>query len=341
MRHGIIYRIINKIDGKIYIGKTTRTLETRWYQHQRHESYCVYLKNAIAKYGKDAFIVEEILSVFDANSLEYYEEYLIDYHDCLAPKGYNLKRGGKNGTFSEISKEKCRIAQQKNWEAPGRKDYYSEFMSKQWADDPELSATRLAPIYDYINNKRIPIISVCMSSGEVTRYPSYNHTPNPNDVHVAVKQQAYAHNRLWYIDNGESDDEILARALLKLKRWQPENIYPIVAEDLNTGKCTEYATIQDAKQEGFDISSIRKCLAGSLRQTGGCRWQLKSQFTPTGPKKLPTTNGRSVRATNLQTGEVLEFITALAAKASGFHNSRIGEAIKLSKPYKGHKWEFI
>lgn len=31
---GIIYKINNKINGKIYIGQTTRTLKVRWRIHQ-------------------------------------------------------------------------------------------------------------------------------------------------------------------------------------------------------------------------------------------------------------------------------------------------------------------
>ncbi len=340
MRYGIIYKATNVITGKTYIGRTVGTLEKRWYEHQRHESNCVYLKHAINKYGVKSFRVEELCTALDKESYSYLEEFFIDHYNTLAPNGYNLKRGGNNGTFSEVSKERCRIAQKENWEVEGRREYYSEIVKEQWATNPELAEKRIAPIREYIDNKRIPVIEVCMSTGNITKYPSYNHTRYPSDIKSAVDLNSYAHNSLWYKDLGETDSIITTRALEKLRRWQPENIYPIIAESLDTGKCVEYANIQEAKEAGFDISSIRKCLEGILRQTGGYRWQLKSEFKPQGATKLPKTNGRPIIATNLQTGEVKEFITALEAKAQGYHNVSVGRAIKETKPYKGFTWRF-
>jgi group I intron endonuclease len=52
-----IYKITNKINGKVYIGKTVRTVEQRWAQHlaDAHRRSSPLLHNAIRKYGSDAF----------------------------------------------------------------------------------------------------------------------------------------------------------------------------------------------------------------------------------------------------------------------------------------------
>ena len=56
MYEGYIYKIINDINDKIYIGQTKRDLETRFYQHlskTRHKEDHSILHKAIEKYGKD------------------------------------------------------------------------------------------------------------------------------------------------------------------------------------------------------------------------------------------------------------------------------------------------
>ena len=58
---GYIYKITNNINGKSYIGKTERTIEIRWKEHLRHIASLqdrLPLYKAMAKYGKENFIVE-------------------------------------------------------------------------------------------------------------------------------------------------------------------------------------------------------------------------------------------------------------------------------------------
>lgn len=62
---GIIYRIINLINGKQYIGKTINTITERWNKHcyeaftPQNKGYNFLIHKAIRKYGKDNFIIEE------------------------------------------------------------------------------------------------------------------------------------------------------------------------------------------------------------------------------------------------------------------------------------------
>jgi hypothetical protein len=50
---------------------------------------------------------------------------------------------------------------------------------------------------------------------------------------------------------------------------------------------------------------------------------------------------KPIQATNIETGEIITFESALKAKESGFQNSNIGQSIKFNKPYKGFTWKFI
>jgi group I intron endonuclease len=73
----IVYLIRNDINKKIYIGQTSKNIATRFMQHtssaKKQRNNCYKLENAINKYGKENFTIEEILRTEneeDANQLE-------------------------------------------------------------------------------------------------------------------------------------------------------------------------------------------------------------------------------------------------------------------------------
>lgn len=91
----IIYKITNRVNGKVYIGQTVRTLEARWRRHCTNTSGCTAIHEAIQKYGKENFSVEQIDVASDREELNKKEIYWIQHYDCIAPKGYNLTFGGE------------------------------------------------------------------------------------------------------------------------------------------------------------------------------------------------------------------------------------------------------
>lgn len=102
----IIYKITNKINGKIYIGQTTHSIEKRWKEHCRDNDGCS-IHNAIRKYGKENFTVEQIDVVCDRDELNKKEQYWIKFYDSMnKEKGYNLTSGGDHFEASEETKLK-------------------------------------------------------------------------------------------------------------------------------------------------------------------------------------------------------------------------------------------
>lgn len=101
-----IYKVTNLIDGKIYIGQTTKPPKDRWRAHCYKNSTCRYLKHAIQYYGKNNFEFEVIACTTNIEDLNYLEKYFIELYQCLAPHGYNLLTGGKNYRASEVTKRK-------------------------------------------------------------------------------------------------------------------------------------------------------------------------------------------------------------------------------------------
>ena len=95
-----IYRILNKISKKVYIGITTyKDVKKRWNQHIQTASInkgCPALREAFNKYGIENFEFSVILICFDQDRFKYEIEYIKKYNS-IAPNGYNLTNGGQSG----------------------------------------------------------------------------------------------------------------------------------------------------------------------------------------------------------------------------------------------------
>ena len=100
----LIYKITNKLNNKVYIGQTIKSIESRFKQHL-NSMKCPLLSKAIKKYGKENFKIEPIDTAISINELNNKEIYWIHFYNCLAPNGYNLESGGKNKIVHEDTKK--------------------------------------------------------------------------------------------------------------------------------------------------------------------------------------------------------------------------------------------
>lgn len=119
----IIYKATNVINGKVYIGQTTNTLEYRKSQHFREtrseKKKNSYFHNAIAKYGEENFIFEQIDSAANMDELNEKEQYWIQFYDSTNENfGYNLDSGGKNCRKAESTKQKIGETTKEKWNNP-------------------------------------------------------------------------------------------------------------------------------------------------------------------------------------------------------------------------------
>lgn len=98
-----IYLITNKLTGKHYVGRTTRTIEVRWKEHikcmnsgdQRH----LYL--AMRKYGLENFSIEELCKCASLDELNQQEkEFCLKYNAYT--DGYNMTEAGETNPMDSI-----------------------------------------------------------------------------------------------------------------------------------------------------------------------------------------------------------------------------------------------
>lgn len=97
------YIVTNKLNGKQYVGFTSRTISQRWVEHILHSRRLKsqLLHKAIKKHGENNFIVEEIETFDNKKDVLAHEVYLIKNFKLNVSKypdgnGYNLTDGGEN-----------------------------------------------------------------------------------------------------------------------------------------------------------------------------------------------------------------------------------------------------
>ena len=88
---GIIYIITNKVNSKVYIGQTRKSLSERMRHHFSKYETCVKLKKAIEQYGKENFLFN-VLELVPYQDLNRRESYYIDRYNSIE-NGYNIKKG--------------------------------------------------------------------------------------------------------------------------------------------------------------------------------------------------------------------------------------------------------
>lgn len=89
-----IYSIVNKFDGKMYIGSAV-ILQKRKHEHwlalSKNKHANRYLQFAWNKYSDWNFEFKILEVVDDVNILISREQYWMDFYNSFAPNGYNLK----------------------------------------------------------------------------------------------------------------------------------------------------------------------------------------------------------------------------------------------------------
>jgi len=105
-----IYKIINKINGKYYVG-SSKDVKHRWDDHirelRKNNHYNDYLQKAWNKYGEQSFDFQFIESVKEEELLLIEQKYL-DISVKEQNKCYNLNFEASGGNISEYSREKIR-----------------------------------------------------------------------------------------------------------------------------------------------------------------------------------------------------------------------------------------
>lgn len=234
---GLIYKITNIVNNKVYIGQTVRAFSVRIMEHKRLRGKS-HLVNSIRKYGFENFkfeILELFTSLEDMNQSEI--DYIKQYNSTDKKLGYNIEMGGRNAIPGEETRKKMSNAakgrkQSKEWVAKrippkgseeakkhGRpktqeeREYLSKISPKYWQGKTRSQETRdkisrTKRERGFSDKQKASIKKqsqiVCKEKdGEIIKYPSINEAARQNDVSGAsisryTKNERVVKGWRWY-----------------------------------------------------------------------------------------------------------------------------------------------
>ena len=105
-RKWCVYVHINKVNGKMYVGITSKKPTNRWNNGRGYKSNS-YFTNSIQKYGWDNFEHIIICKSKNKREAENIEKYLIKDWNTKTPNGYNLTVGGGVINIPQIKERKA------------------------------------------------------------------------------------------------------------------------------------------------------------------------------------------------------------------------------------------
>lgn len=273
---GYIYLIKNKINNKVYIGKTTRSYERRWYEHiyKAYNDQKTYAINeAIRKYGKENFNFEVIEQCEDKMLNEKEEFYIKFYGSYIKDKGYNLTFGGEGVTKVdrdrvleewENGKACCDIAK----ELHSSSDTICMIIKQYFPDSAqEIKRRSIEKTKQY---RCKPILQYDENGNFINRFSSIKEATNiyGSGIARALTQKIKGQGYYWCYNDGINHiSELLQQPKGKEKKNKKVSQF-----DLAGNYITTYISLKEAT-EATKISHIGDVCNGKRKSAGGYLWK--------------------------------------------------------------------
>jgi group I intron endonuclease len=156
---GLIYKVTNITNGKIYIGQTVKKLSIRKSQHyyDAKNGSKSYFHLALIKYGFDKFKWETIELCFDIHDCNEKEKLNIHFYQSTdRNKGYNIDFGGNSTVRNEETKQKIKLSKQNVSQETRKKLSIANLGKKQSEETKEkLRTANLGKIFSDETRKKL------------------------------------------------------------------------------------------------------------------------------------------------------------------------------------------
>ena len=258
----VVYKITNKINGKVYIGQTIQTLGRRWKKHVRYSenNSKTAIHNAIRKYGPENFTIEEIDGANSLSELNYLETHYIYKHESLAPNGYNLKIGGSNSLYTDEAKAKMSKSHTGKKLSKEHRNNISKSVIKFFKENPE-TANKVREI----------------ASKTLTKYMSKNPHPKKGkklskESRERISQSKMGDKNPMY---GKKSNDAQRKALMKGQEIRRNNLKKVLCHQ---NKKVYNTVTEAAKDLGFARSSVSNVLTGFRKNLKGFTFEYLNKY---------------------------------------------------------------
>lgn len=116
MYYGLVYLVENKINGKKYIGQTTKNLHQRRIRHiyeAKANLTTMPFHEALIKYGEENFVWAVLEKCYTKCEMDEMEFHYIQQYNTYGKDGYNATMGGDGAVgvrFTEDRRKKARLS---------------------------------------------------------------------------------------------------------------------------------------------------------------------------------------------------------------------------------------
>ncbi len=124
----VIYLLTNIINGKKYVGQTSRELSVRINEHFRDTQSELPIHKAIRKYGEHNFTVDTLAHCSSQDELDKVEGFYIKELGTMVPNGYNLTPGGDSGRTGYTHTEQFKQLRSKEYSGKGNPNYGNRYI---------------------------------------------------------------------------------------------------------------------------------------------------------------------------------------------------------------------
>lgn len=265
---GVIYKLTNKITGKIYIGKTVQKFEQRCKAH-KYKS-CTALNNSINIHGWDNFNKEIICNALDEKYLAHLEEYFIKLFDCMAPKGYNIIEIDKGlNRYTQETKDKISQKRKEYYalltepvEGPNKKQH-TLVDGKNCKTCPKCNKTKTLDLFTKNSTRWDGLHTYCKSChNSIKRTPYKKMSEESFKASYLNRQDSEKQKALYQNDPGR-------KAIIAKQRSKA-----IIATKIGTTETIEFESAKSAKQYGFDNTNIGLAIKNN-KSYKGYMWSFK------------------------------------------------------------------
>ena len=134
----VVYKIVNQINGKIYVGFTSKTLDKRWDEHvysatKRNSHYRLHA--ALRKYGVENFDRSVLVETTDGDyALNVLEPQFIAKFDTQKT-GYNTKPGGSKRGWKHTPEAIAKMSLHNRWRGKCRSGELNPMFGQHHSDE--------------------------------------------------------------------------------------------------------------------------------------------------------------------------------------------------------------